>query len=190
MDEKKTILLTTSRRPSVKNRVFCRDLSNIFPNMVRVNRGKHSLDGVAEKALELKTEKVIIVSSWRENIGKIELFEINQSGLKVIPPTIYSRDIDLRKDRRVTHIRRKIQSIAIMASKDSFSEINRFERALSQFLDIPIISFKQVDMDKLDAVVQVSHDYSKSLIVTFKLLPEFIEFGPKVKLSHLVWEPA
>lgn len=174
----------------MKNRAFCRDLSNIFPNIVRVNRGKHSLDGVAEKALELNTEKVIIVSSWRENLGKIELFEINQSGLKVIPPTIYSRDIELSKDRRVTHTGRKIRSIAIMTSKDSFSEINRFERALSQFLDIPILSFRQVDMDKLDAVVQVSHDCSEGLIVTFRLLPEFIEFGPNIKLSHLVWEPA
>lgn len=174
----------------MKNRAFCRDLSNIFPNIVRVNRGKHSLDGVTEKALELKTEKVIIVSSWRKNLGRIELFKINQSELKVIPPTIYSRNIELRKDRRVTRIRRKIQSIAIMASKNSFSEINRFERTLSQFLGIPILSSKQVDMDRLDAVVQVSHDCSKSLIVEFKLLPEFIEFGPKVKLSHLVWEPA
>ena len=172
----------------MKTRTFCKDLSNVFPNMIRINRGKLSLDSVAEKALKFKTERVIIISNWRESLGKIQLFEINQSGLKVVPPSIYIKDIKLHRDLRFVHTRKKIHSIAIATSKSSFPEINRFEEALSQFLNIPICSFKQIDKGKFDAAIQIYHDPSNCIIITFKLLPKLIEIGPQIKLSHSVWE--
>jgi len=37
-------------------RTLCKDLSHTIPNIIPVNRGKLSLEGVAEKALELDAE--------------------------------------------------------------------------------------------------------------------------------------
>ena len=69
------ILLTTSRRPTGRMRAFCRDLANSIPDVVRVNRGKMSQDGVAEKAIELEANRVILVDRWHGGPGKINLFQ-------------------------------------------------------------------------------------------------------------------
>ena len=74
------ILLTTSRRPTGRIRTFCRDLANSLPNVVRVNRGKMSLDGLAEKAIELEADKVVVVDRWHGGPGKFNLFYISNLG--------------------------------------------------------------------------------------------------------------
>ena len=55
------ILLTTSRRPTGAIRSLCRDFVNSIPDVVRVNRGKMSLDGIAEKAIEVEADRVVVV---------------------------------------------------------------------------------------------------------------------------------
>ncbi|RLI44046.1 Brix domain containing protein, partial [Candidatus Bathyarchaeota archaeon] len=80
------ILLTTSRRPTPRIRTFCRDLARSIPNVVRVNRGKLSLDGVAERAIEFDADRVVIINRWKGGPGKIELFEVGQEGLVLVPP--------------------------------------------------------------------------------------------------------
>ena len=85
------ILLTTSRRPTGRIRTFCRDLSNSIPDVVRVNRGKMSLDGVAEKAIEVEADHIIVVDRWHGGPGKINLFQLS-TGLKPVPPRTQGRN--------------------------------------------------------------------------------------------------
>ena len=189
MVEKSFILLTTSRRPAKNTRTFCKDLSNTFPNVVRINRGKLSLDGVAEKALELDAEKAIIIGKWRRDSGKIEFFRISAKGLDVIPPLIYVKGVKLRRDFEENAPRgRGLKSVAIAASKTSSLEVKRLENVLSEFFNIPVFSIKEVCDGKFDAAMQISVDPSDRLVVTFKLVPEFVEVGPQIRVSHLVWE--
>ena len=68
------ILLTTSRRPTERIRTLCRELAHVIPNAVRVNRGKLSLDGVAERALEFGADHVIIIDRWKGGPGEIQFF--------------------------------------------------------------------------------------------------------------------
>ncbi|MFQ5836261.1 MAG: Brix domain containing protein, partial [Candidatus Bathyarchaeia archaeon] len=91
-------LLTTSRRPTPRIRTFCRDLARSIPNVVRVNRGKLSLDGIAEKALEFNADRVVIVDRWKGGPGKIEFFKIGQEGLVPVPPIMYVASIKLQRE--------------------------------------------------------------------------------------------
>jgi len=181
--------LTTSRRPVKNTRTFCRDLSNIFPNVVRINRGKLSLGGVAEKALELDAEKAIIIGKWRGDSEKIELFRISANGLDVIPPLIYVKGVKLRRDFEEKAPRgRRLKSVAIAASERTSLEAKRLENVLSEFFNIPVFSLKEICNRKFDAAMQISADHSNRLVITFKLVPEFVEVGPQIRVSHLVWE--
>jgi rRNA maturation protein Rpf1 len=187
--EKSLILLTTSRRPVKNTRTFCRNLSNVFPNVVRINRGKLSLGGVAEKAIELDAEKAIIIGKWRGDPGKIQLFRTSAKGLDIIPPLIYVKSVKLRRDFEEKAPRgRRLKSVAIAASKTSSLEVKRFENVLSEFFNIPVFSLKEVCDREFDAAMQISADRSNRIIVTFKLVPEFVEVGPQIRVSHLVWE--
>ena len=189
MAEKSLILLTTSRRPVKNTRTFCRDLSTTFPNVVRVNRGKLSLGGVAEKALELDAEKAIIIGKWRGDSGKIQFFRTSAKGLDVIPPLIYVKGVKLRRDFEENAPRRKrIRSVAIAASKTPSLEVKRLESVLSEFFNIPVFSLKEIHDRKFDAAMQISADPSNHMIITFKLIPDLVEIGPQIRVSHLVWE--
>lgn len=189
MVEKSFILLTTSRRPSGNTRTFCKDLSHVFPNVVRVNRGKLSLEGVAEKALEFDAEKVMIVGRWRSGLGKIEFFRIGERGLVVVPPLICVKGAKLRRNFRENVRRgRRIRSVAITASQKGFSEVRRLGDVLSEFFDVPVLSLKEVYNGKFDAAMQISADSSNRIIVMFKLVPELVEVGPQIRVSRLVWK--
>jgi rRNA maturation protein Rpf1 len=154
-----------------------------------MNRGKLSLGGVAEKALELDAEKAIIIGKWRGDSGKIELFRISAKGLDVIPPLIYVKGVKLRRDFEENAPRgRRIRSVAIAASKTSSLEVKRLENVLSEFFNIPVFSLKEICDRKFDAAMQISVDPPDRLVVTFRLIPEFVEIGPQIRVSHLVWE--
>ena len=187
--EKSFILLTTSRRPVKNTRTFCRDLSNIFPTVIRVNRGKLSRGGVAEKALELDAEKAIIIGKWRGDSGKIEFFRISANGLDVVPPLIYVKGVKLRRHFEENMPGgRRIKSVAIAASERTSLEVKRLENVLSEFFNIPVFSLKETYNKRIDAAMQISVDPSNRIIITFKLIPELVEIGPQIRVSHLVWE--
>ncbi|MCK4668728.1 hypothetical protein KAT21_01230 [Candidatus Bathyarchaeota archaeon] len=187
--EKPLILLTTSRSPTRDTRTFCRDLSNTFPNTVRINRGKLSLDGVAEKALELQTEKAVIICKWRGGSAKIQLLRVGENGLNAIPPLIYVKNIMLRRDFAEKVLRRRrVNSVVITASQTISSEAKRLEDVFSQFFNIPILSPNETRNGKYDATMQISANSSNHIVITFKLTPELVEVGPHITISHLVWE--
>ena len=170
-------------------RTFCRDLSSIFQNVVRVNRGKLSLGGVAEKALELDAEKVIIIGKWRGESGKIQFFRISAKSLDVVPPLIYVKGVKLSRDFEKNALRgRRLKSVAITASKTSSLEVEKLENVLSEFFNIPVFSLKEICDRKFDVAMQISVDPSNRMIITFKLIPEFVEVGPQIRVSHLIWE--
>lgn len=128
------MLLTTSRRPTSTMRALCKNLSHIMPNFIRVNRGKLSLEGMAEKALALDAENMAIIDRWKGEPGKIRFFKIRQDQLVAVQPIIYVRSVMLGRDfgERVTKERR-IKSVAIAALPNGTSEVKRVENLFSDF---------------------------------------------------------
>jgi len=102
---------------------------------------------------------------------------------------IYVKGVKLRRDFEEKALRgRRIRSVAIATSKTSSLEVKRLENVFSEFFNIPLFSLKEICDRKFDAAMQISVDPSNRMIITFKLVPEFVEVGPQIRVSHLVWE--
>jgi len=179
------ILLTTSRRPTGRIRTFCRDLVNSIPDVVRVNRGKMSLDGVAERAIEVEADRVVVVDRWRGGLGKINLFRISSTGLKSVPPLMLISGIRLR--REFEEGTRRTRSTAITLEPEDSAELIRIAGRMSQYFDLPVLSVDKAAR-KYGASMHFSFDSSRRLQITFMCLQRMVEIGPRVTLSKLVWE--
>jgi rRNA maturation protein Rpf1 len=186
--KKQHVLLTTSRRPTKSMRTLCRDIAYNFPHVVQMNRGKLSLEGTAEKALEFGIEKVTVVDRWKGGPGKIGFFEVKQDGLKGVPPIIYLRSVKFRRDFGEKILGKRIKSVATAVSPLENFEIKKTANALSAFFGASTLSFKEAVNGKCDIVMQILMDSSNRIAITFKLVPELVEIGPRMIISHLVWE--
>lgn len=182
------ILLTTSRRPTKTIRTFCKDLSCTIPNVLRINRGKLSQEGVAEKALKLNAEKVIVVDRWKGGPGKIQLFKISEEGLKLTPPLIYLRGVKLQREFSTMPRGARIRHLTILASSNlSNKDILKFENALSEFLNVPLTSIEESPKTH-GALMHAKAEKQGFMTVTFNLVPDMVEIGPRMEISRLIWE--
>ena len=179
------ILLTTSRRPTGRIRTFCRDLVNSIPDVVRVNRGKMSLDGVAEKAFEVEADRVVVVDRWHGGPGKISLYRLGSTGLEFVPPQMLINSIRLRRELNETA--KRTQSSAITLEPKNSAELERIAGHLSQFFGLPPLSLEETSQ-KHGATMHLSFDVSHRLQITFMRSQRMVEIGPRVTLSKLIWE--
>ena len=81
-----------------------------------------------------------------------------------------------------------MKSLAVASSRKVPLKVRRLENALSEFFNIPILPFDEVINRKCEAAMQISTDQSNIVIITFKLVPGLVEVGPRIRISHLVWE--
>jgi rRNA maturation protein Rpf1 len=169
-------------------RTLCNEISYNIPSAVRINRGKLSLEGIAEKSMAFNAEKVLIIEKWKFGAAKIQLFHVKPEGLERVPPTIYVRHLRFRRNLAAEMMRgRRIKSIAMAASLYKNAEVMKLEKALSDFFALPVLSLEKVVNRKYDAAMQIKTTSQKDLIITFMLLPELVEMGPQILVSHLVW---
>lgn len=183
------ILLTTSRRPTKGIRTFCKDLSHVIPNITRINRGKLSLEGLAEKASELNAEKFVIIDRWKGGPGKIELFKLEMGKPQPTPPLIYLKSVKLQREFGTMPKGRRIKTTAILASSGLSQENAKLMKTFSEFFTIPIVSSLD-EYRGVNAIMQFSTSLTGETVTTFRLLPENFEIGPRMKISHLIWDLA
>jgi len=180
------ILITTSRRPTRRIRTFCNDLARCIPNSIRINRGKLSREGVAEKALELEADRVIIIDRWKGGPGKIEFFKVDEN-LTGVPPLIYIRGIKLQREIGFPKSR-PFSSLAITAVyAQGEEEIPKLVGAFSKFLEAPTATLEELPMQSYQVFMHVSRDILERVRITFFKLPENREIGPRITISHVIW---
>jgi len=184
MSTRKNVLLTTSREPTDKIRTFCNDIAYSIPNVIRVNRGKLSLDGVAEKALELQADRIVIIDRWKEGFANIRFFRAGIHGLTPFPPLINIASVRLRREFEAKT--KPIKSLAItMPSRDS-SLVKRLAHSIGDFFGIPVFVGKD-SVSNFSAVMRISSSALDRLQITF-VLPALIEVGPRINVSKVVWD--
>ena len=179
------ILLTTSRRPTRTMRTLCHDLARSIPNVARINRGKLSLDGVAERALEPNAGRVIVIDRWKGGPGKIKLFRLEPTGLTPVPPLMYVAGIKLQREFKAGT--KAVRSLAVTMAPENPPEIKKIAENLSNFLNFPMSSIDEAT-SKYQALMHVSHNASGRIQITFMLLPKIVETGPRIAISRVVWE--
>lgn len=178
------ILLTTSRSPTPKIRTFCNDLTRVIPSVVRVNRGKMSMGEVAEKALEYGADRVVIVDRWQGGPGKIEFFHIGTEGLVPASPVLHVAGIRLQREFAPVRLK-PVHSLVIIQSADNSMEI---ANSLSKFFNVPVL-FEKEELSKYQVAMRILHDATRRVQITFMLLPQKVEVGPRITLGRVVWEP-
>lgn len=182
MPKRKKILLTTSRRPTNRIRSFCHDFAGCLPDVVRFNRGKLNLDGVVEKALEINADRVVIVDRWKGGSGKIQLFLIEEIGLAPVPPIIYIKDIKLRRKFEIK--RKHARSFVITTMTEGSARSKKVGELLAHFFSISMLSVEQA-VSRYSASMHISTNTSSRIIITFVLLPEFVEVGPRISVAKV-----
>ncbi|MFP3984555.1 MAG: hypothetical protein ACLFU9_00835 [Candidatus Bathyarchaeia archaeon] len=180
------ILVTTSRNPTQTMRTFCNDLAGSIPNSIRINRGKSSLDRVAEKALEQGAEKVIIADRWKGGLGKIQLLEIGETGLVHFYPLIYVKNLKLRREFGSKQSQ-AIKSLVLQIKTNVPPEVYKLADVFSQFFSIPKLSIDEQSAANIQAVMHISTNPANRIQIEFLQLPQRIEIGPRITISHLVW---
>lgn len=178
------ILLTTSRNPTPRMRTFCSDLARVIPSIVRVNRGKMSVDVVAEKALEHDADSVVIVDRWHGGLGAIKFFQVGASGLVSIPPIIHVADIRLRREFGVSRVK-PARSLVLLASKAS-GEMLRVAEAVSKFFSVPIVSMDEA-VKAEPTLLCLARDKADRIVITFMVAPNHVEVGPRITVSSVEW---
>lgn len=178
------ILLTTSRRPTKAMRTFCHELKRAIPNIIRINRGKTSFDELAEKAMELHANRVIIVDRWHGGVGKIQFFNVDTSGLTLTYPTIQVAKVKLQREFGEKRMKPN-KTLAISKTSQNFAKGNILAQSLSKFLGVPILSVEDAIANGYHAIMQISRDTSNQLQMTFLKLPAVRETGPRIIIKQL-----
>ena len=184
MSTKKNILLTTSREPTDKIRTFCNDITHSIPNVIRVNRGKLSLDGVAEKALELHADHVVIIDRSKEGFANIRFLRMSISGLTPFPPVINIASVRFRREFEART--KRINSLAITMPSENSSTAKKLAHSIGDFFDIQVI-MRQERISNFSASMRISSDALNRLQITFLLLPSLVEVGPRINVAKVVW---
>jgi len=181
MDAPSKILLTTSRNPTPRIRTFCNDLTRVIPNIMRVNRGKMSIDEVAVKTLEQGADRVVIVDRWQGGTAKIEFFRIGTSGLVPVPPVLYVAGIRLQREFAPARLK-PIHSLVITQSVDNSRQI---AYSMSEFFSVPVsLEYEIEALSKYQAVMHISRNATWRVQITFMQLPQKVEIGPRITLSE------
>ena len=181
------ILLTTSRNPTPKIRSFCNDIARVVPNIALVNRGKMSMNDLAEKALETNADRAVIIDRWERGIGRIEFFQVSSGHLTSVPPILFIADVKLQREIAQTRLK-PIHSL-VMTQPTSTSNSVQLADALTKFFSVPTLSEKKA-ASNYQAAIRISRNAKERVQVTFTQLPNMVEVGPRMTLGRVEWERA
>lgn len=183
------ILLTTSHRPTRRVRSLCNDLACLIPGLIKVNRGKMSLLEVAERTLQLGANKFIVIDRWMGGPGRIRLFKITNGGFEEKPPRIYISGVKLRREFRKLseRVKERINLLFLEVNEIIDQRIEKFSTELSEFLELPMLK-SGIEALNYEACMRVSIGEDCWAYISFFLLPGNVEVGPRIKISHVVWD--
>jgi hypothetical protein len=144
-----------------------------------------SRDGVAEKAIELEADRVVVVDRWQGVPGKVSLFHVSSTGLEPVPPLMLIKSIRLR--RELSEGRRGARSSSITLEPEDSPELARMAGQLSKYFGLPVMPLNKAPSYHR-AAMHFSFDSAQCIQFTFMLLGRMVEIGPRVTISKLVWD--
>lgn len=76
------IIFTTSRDAPLRVRRFLNELTFMFPNSIKVNRGRQDLKNIFSKSLYVQAKYLVIVDSIKGNPGRLRVYDLLTKSLK------------------------------------------------------------------------------------------------------------
>lgn len=178
------ILLTTSRRPTSRLRTFCRDIARVIPGTMRTNRGKMSLKQLAERAVEEGISRLVVIERWKGGPGRIKLYRIEGGEIVQEPPQVYIQGVRLQRELERGEV--TVKSLMIGKPENETSDVIMLAEVLSDFLGIPMMNANE-PLSRYKAAIEIRRSKTERISLSFLLIPRMTEIGPRVTISHLVW---
>ena len=136
-------LFTTSRRPSPRLRTFVKELAAVFPNAVRVNRGKKSLTELYSDAMSLNAARIIIIEQKKGNPGAIRIFDVNEPESR--PVTLIISNVRLLRETPGGATPYNVKSVALEIPSEPAIE-GYVETFMKAFMLNPAMEGKHYDV--------------------------------------------
>jgi len=143
---------------------------------------------VAEKTVQLEAEKFIIVDRWKGGPGRIRLFKVIDGSFREFPPRLYISGVKLRREFKVPRsmVKESFSSLFLEVAEMADLDLERFRTKLSEFLEVP--AFKLEDKPPYyRAYMRIAEGVDCWAYISFFTLPKKVEVGPRIKISHIVW---
>lgn len=173
------VLITTSHRPSKRIRSFVNDLRSVIPNAIRVNRGKMKLHDIMINALKNHCDKIIIVSRWKGNPGKICFYKLSSEGIYIqVNPIIYISSVKLVREIK-GGVYFKPKEITINVSSNN-KALNDFANMLSEALDI-----KKQRQSNCYVTIKIKEIQRFFCVILFVKNDTNTICGPIIKVKHV-----
>jgi U3 small nucleolar ribonucleoprotein protein IMP4 len=172
------ILITTSHRPSRRVRSFINDLKLAIPNTVKVNRGKMGLHDVMTTALENRCDRIIIVSRWKGNPGKMCFYKLSSSNTYIqVDPIIYISSVKLT---------REIKDRIYFRPKEIIIDINSSNKALIDFGNMlsKALNIKERSQTNLYTKVRIEESQKFFCTILFVKNNTNTLCGPIINVKH------
>ncbi|MDH5794885.1 MAG: hypothetical protein OEZ24_02125 [Candidatus Bathyarchaeota archaeon] len=143
-----------------------------------------SLHEVGEKAAEFGAGKIVIVGRWKSGFGRIRLLKVNGT-ITQVPPCIHIRSI--KPQREFDAARKPSQLLLADETNVENPEAERLREGLSSFLGLPLMKTDQKPPDYC-AAMRLAVDSSHMIRLSFYVLPENAEIGPRMTISTVEWK--
>lgn len=179
-----SLLITTSRRTSNRVRSFARDLSSVFPESERFNRGSMSVEELVSRIRQSGANAALVISIWKGNPGELTL--LTGSGEEFLKIRLDSALL-----RRETNpmFRKRISGIGSACAKLGCStKVLELSKDLASILDVPLRqaqSPEELRDDTNKTVLWFDDAPSGKILWTHYTSQDADEIGPRMTISTI-----
>jgi len=165
-------------------RTLMRDLHTVIPKSHRINRGKMSMEDLAETASSLNAKYVLIVNRWKGGPGKIEFYRVLDGELQLISPLLYVRGIRLQREYKIFWRKLRIRCRSLAIIKPVKEKLQKLAETLSTVFNSPIVS--EDEKDEFQVYVKLFEGLDYEAKITFFSTIHNMEIGPALYLKKVV----
>ena len=172
------LLITTSGRPVQRMRTLCNDLRRVIPKAIRINRGKLSIKGISEKALEIGADRIIIVERRKGGPGRIKFCTVPIHSGDCF--TYFLSGVKTQDDigRRTT----VCEGLIVTVEKNASTSVRRLANHFSKFLNVSML--EETMNPAFKASAHFSRFRGNEVKISFTMPPIIKEVGPTLILRH------
>ena len=114
--------VTTSRKPSILSKRLCRALSALFPRGIYENRGKKSIEEVADRARQLGKSRVLLLYEHQGNPDKMQFMNVGTDWEWLTP------EVKITKLGQIPQLKMKTKEIRLEGEKkEELAKLFNFE---------------------------------------------------------------
>ena len=143
-----------------------------------------SLHAVGEKSAELGAEKIVIIDRWKSGFGGFRFFKVN-GRITQVPPCMYILSVKLQREFGVPRKRGRLLVFDGTCVRNP--EAERLKESLSNFFALRVMNIKEAPPEYRTAMRLEAYS-PRGVRLSFYLLPENVEIGPRITISHVEWK--